>query len=274
MENLKTKTLILLVIMTIFCVYFTIYTFKTLNPKTEVIVQEEFIPYSNYDFSKLRNKPYYAYDDDNYSSMFGIDVAAHQEKINWQKVKITGVDFAYIRLGYRGATEGKLNTDFEFERNYLGATNNNIKVGVYWYCQAINTKEAIEEAQYVLDVLNDRHLDLPIAFDFEETYLSTSEVSRIHDLTKTERTNIAKAFVEYMNLHNQEVIIYTNLDWVDNYYENDFLSNQKIWFAQYSEQPQLDLPFMIWQYTDRGYVKGVDRNLDLNIMFIQKSDQN
>lgn len=274
MQKPQTKTLILLTILTLFCVIETIYVHSILFTKKPEVIKPDIIPYTNYDYRCFKGKEYLTYEDENYTSLFGIDVAAHQDIIDWQKVKAVGVDFAYIRLGYRGATEGKLNTDLQFEYNYKNAKENNILVGIYWYCQAINVDEAIKEAEYVLDVLDNRDLDLPIAFDFEETFLSEIEPSRMHDLDSKQRTDIARAFVEYMKENNQEVIIYTNLLWARDYYDNDFLSKQKIWFAQYSDIPELDLPFMIWQYTDLGYVNGIDRNVDLNIMFILTHAEN
>lgn len=246
----------------------------------EEIVEEygekiEIVPYTNYDWSHLKkNDLRYSYEDDNYTSMFGIDVAAHQDKINWSKVKEAGVEFAYIRLGYRGALEGILHTDEQFERNYKGASDNEIKLGVYWYAQPANIYEAVEEAKYVLDVLGDRNIDLPIVLDFEETEFYTGELSRMHDMSPTDRTKVAKAFCDEIIKNNHEVIIYTNLYWAETFYDWNVLSDYPVWYAQYATYPNFDKPFVMWQYTDNGYIDGIDRNVDFDILFICKNDQN
>ena len=259
--------LTILICISLFITFLYLILFKNKDEEDNDIV---LVPYNDYDFSKLSNHPYLTYEDDRYTSMFGIDVAAHQETIDWKKVKESGVEFAYIRLGYRGASEGKLNVDLEFERNYLEATKNDIKVGVYWYSQPINTEEAIEEAKFVLDVLDGRHLDLPIVYDFEETILPNDKISRIHDMNKQERTEVAEAFCEYMISAKQDVMLYTYLDWSENYYEEYLLEKYPIWFAQYEEYPQFEKPFVMWQYCDEGQIDGIEHKCDLDIMFILK----
>lgn len=238
---------------------------KTIKDTNEIVD----VKYTGYDFNLLNNYPYYTYEDDNYTSMFGIDVAAHQETIDWKKVKEAGVEFAFIRLGYRGASEGKLNVDLEFEYNYKNAIKNDIKVGVYWYSQPINEIEARQEAQFVLDVLNNRHLDFPIAYDFEETILD-DELSRMHYTNKEDRTKMALAFCEEIEKANKEVMLYTYLYWAENYYDWSLLDKYPVWFAQYEEKPQFDRPFIIWQYSDNGNIDGINKPCDLNIMFIAK----
>ena len=256
------------------------YSFITIIFKDKTIEEKpqeekiELVPYADYDFNKLSIFGNMSYEDDNYTSMFGIDVAAHQETIDWKKVKEAGVEFAYIRLGYRGATEGVLHTDLEFENNYKGAIENGIKVGIYWYSQPINEKEAYAEARYVINELNGRHIDLPIAYDFEETYFSDGTISRMHDMSKQDRTNMALTFCEELNRNGYDTIIYTNLDWIRNYYDMDKLKKYPIWLALYSNTPSNDYPFIMWQYTDTGTIDGIDHFVDLDIMFIRKNDQN
>lgn len=237
--------------------------------KEDMENMEEFVPYTGYDFNKLSNYPYYKYEDANYTSLFGIDVSAHQETIDWEKVKDAGVEFAYIRLGYRGAVEGKLNVDLEFERNYSQAVKNGIKVGVYWYAQPVSIEESRQEAQFVLDVLGGRHLDFPIVYDFEETELP-DELSRMHGMSKNDRTKMAIAFCEQIKTAGQDVMLYTYLYWAENYYEWYLLEKYPIWFAQYDSYPQFERPFMMWQYTDEGHIDGIEPKCDLDIMFILK----
>lgn len=206
--------------------------------------------------------------------MFGIDVAAHQETIDWKKVKEAGAEFAYIRLGYRGAVEGILHTDLEFEKNYKGATENGLKVGIYWYAQPANEQEAIEEAQYVISVLNGRQLDLPIAFDFEETEFNDGSISRMHGMSGADRTKMAVTFCNEILKNHYDVMIYTNLYWADNYYNWNELEGYPIWFAQYANYPKLNRPLVMWQYDEYGYIDGVEGHVDLDLLFIYKNGQN
>ena len=108
------------------------------------------------------------YDDDRYEIRHGVDVSHHQGEIDWNKVKNAGFDFAFLRIGFRGyGEEGTLNPDKQFNANYSGAKNAGLDVGIYFFAQAVNEKEAVEEADYVLELLGGRKLDLPIVYDPE-----------------------------------------------------------------------------------------------------------
>lgn len=247
-------------------------------PKEQPITKEEnvleIIPFTDFDWTKLHGDEYYKYEDYNYTSMFGIDVAAHQGVIDWKKVKEAGVEFAFIRLGYRGALEGILHTDEQFEANYKNAKQNGIKIGVYWYCQPANEEEAIEEANYVISVLGNRHLDLPIVCDFEETEFADGSLSRLHGFSKDEYTKLAIAFCEKIKKHNEDVMLYSYPYWMERCFNMEELSDYPLWIASYTDSPLCDLPFVAWQYTDKGYVDGINRTVDLDILFIRKNDQN
>lgn len=273
------KTLIISIILIVVLIAGTVITIFVINnskqeepPQEEIVIEYE--PYTDYDWSNLNREGYYSYEDDKYTSLFGIDVAAHQGTINWEKVKNAGVSFAYIRIGYRGAVEGILHEDLEFENNYEGATSNNINTGIYWYSQPINEEEAIEEARFVLDILDDRDLDLPIVYDLEETFFYDGSQSRMRGLKPSEYTKMAVAFCNEILKNHHEVMIYTNLDWALNHYIWSELEDIPIWFAQYDSIPRLNKPFVIWQYSETGIVDGIDTNVDLDIIFIRKNDQN
>ena len=232
------------------------------------------IPYSGYDYSLINKDDLYSYEDRKYDSLAGIDVSSYQGDIDWYKVKQDGIDFAMIRIGYRGSLTGILHVDRKFERNYKSAIENNIKVGIYFYSQAANIKEAADEARFVIKVLDNKHLDLPIVYDYEETYFENGVYSRIHELGVSERTNNAPTFLNIINNSQYDSMLYTNLEWADYYYNLDLLDNQLIWFAQYNRKPQFEKPFVIWQYTNEGTIDGIEGYVDLNLMFIQKNDQN
>ena len=232
------------------------------------------IPYSGYDYSLINKDDLYTYEDRKYDSLAGVDVSSYQGDIDWHKVKDAGIDFAMIRLGYRGSLTGILHIDRKFEQNYRNAVSNNLKVGIYFYSQATNIKEVTDEVRFILDVLDNRHLDLPIAYDYEETYFENGTYSRIHELSLTERTNNAFTFLKLVNDTSYEAMLYMNLEWADNYYDLNKFENKLVWFAQYNRKPQFEKPFVMWQYTNEGIIDGIDGNVDLNLMFKQKSDQN
>lgn len=98
----------------------------------------------------------------------GIDVSAHQGEIDWARVKASGVDFAMIRVGYRGYETGKIMEDSQFKRNASQAAANGIKVGIYFYSAAINETEALEEAAWVVSKIAPYRITYPVVFDFEE----------------------------------------------------------------------------------------------------------
>ena len=276
-EILKSPILILALMIVIIIFGFVLVDLiykdePTIEKDEEEVI--EIIPYTDYDWNNLNKDGLYVYEDDKYKSMIGIDVAAHQETIDWKKVKEAGIEFAYIRLGYRGATEGILHTDLEFEKNYKGATENGIKVGVYWYAQPANVQEVIEEAKYVVSVLNNRQLDLPIAFDFEETEFSDGTISRMHGMSGSDRTKMAVTFCNEILKNHYDVMIYTNLYWAETFYNWNELQDYPIWYAQYATYPNFNRPFVMWQYSDSGSIDGIDRSVDMNILFIRKSDQN
>lgn len=197
---------------------------------------------------------------------FGIDVSKHQGKIDWSKVKTSGVKFAMIRCGYRGYTAGGINEDIEFLNNVKGAYNNGIKVGLYFYSSAINEKEAVEEANYVLNLINkygiNNYITYPIAFDIEDF-----EGTRNYNLTTEERTNIAKAFCNTIKNAGYKPMIYSYTYFLENKLNMDKLSSYDIWIADYYGNTWYNREFTMWQYTDKGNINGITGNVDLNYVY-------
>ena len=239
----------------------------------EETAQDEWKNEMSIDFDKIdRSDGHYSYEDDNYSSLFGIDVSTYQNEIDWQKVKADGVDFVFIRIGRRGATTGLLYEDDLFETNYAGAKENGLKVGVYFFSQAISEKEAREEADWVKKHLSGKQIDFPVVYDCEEVVLE-DEISRMSELGKEEITSNAIAFAQRLSRHRYETIIYTNAYWAEEVYDMDRLTELPIWLAQYDvDVPVFEHPFFLWQYSDAGEIDGVKGPVDLNIMFIPKED--
>ena len=224
-------------------------------PKT--VIRNEYINGDNFKY----------YEDDKYTSRLGIDVSAHQKDIDFNKVKNDGISFVFIRLGYRGYSEGHLNLDETFLDNYHKAKEAGLDVGVYFFSHAIDEKEAIDEAYFVRDNIKGLELDLPIVYDLEDIDYDTS---RLVDVSGEQRTKNAMAFAAKIEEFGYKPMIYTNLDWTINHYDLEQIMNYDIWYAQYSDYPDFKYYYEIWQYTDSGRVNGIDVPVDINMMLVEK----
>ena len=243
---------------------------KEEEPPQEIIEENE--PVIDYSKIEVISGKYY-YEDDNFSSSFGIDVSEFQDDIDWKKVKEDGVEFVYLRIGRRGATTGLIYEDGKFLQNYEGVKQNGLKLGVYFFSQAKDEAEALEEAAWVKEHLKGKQIDLPIVYDCEEVILE-DEPSRLDGIEKEQHTKNTIAFLEDMKKSGYDVMVYTYLYWADTYYDMEQISKYPIWFAQYdTEVPKLDWPISIWQYSNQGTINGINEPTDLNIMFIRKNDR-
>ena len=241
----------------------TVLLLSDLHKKDEDIILDKGL----YDF-KLLNKDgrYYSYEDDRFTSLAGIDVSEHNKSIDFKKVRESGIDFVFIRIGWRGYTEGVLHPDTNFEKYYKDAKDNGLLIGVYFFSQAANEEEAIAEARMVLQILDDRKLDLPVVYDFENI---TGDEARTDGISKEQCTKNALAFMKTIGA-KYETALYANSNLLKNYYDMDILKDCKLWYAQYNEEPSCDYDFFIWQYSNEGSVPGIEKETDLDIMFISK----
>ena len=199
----------------------------------------------------------------------GVDVSAWQgEDVDWGKVKRQGMDYAFIRIGYTSLDTFKMNEDSCFEINYQAARDANMMVGVYYYSCATTMDEAQQEAEFVLDTLQERELDLPVVFDFEYA-------GRIKDKykSKAETTSNILAFLNYIDENSEyEPMFYsyrniTDPTWSPKFNVEMIDAKYKVWLAQYSEDIGYSRPMTFWQYTSSGEVKGIDGNVDCNFWF-------
>lgn len=206
------------------------------------------------------------YNSPQVQTLCGIDVSNHQGEIDWDAVATDGVDFAYIRIGYRGyGAKGIMEIDERFESNYNEARRVGIKVGVYFYSQATNEAEAIEEAEFVLEILDGRELDYPIAYDWE---YAENDNARTNGMTGSQITLCAKAFCDEINNSGREVIIYFNCEIGYFEYDLNILNKHNFWLAEYKDLPSFLYRYSIWQYSCTGKVNGINGNVDLNIEFL------
>ena len=208
---------------------------------------------------------YISYLGDSPKTMRGIDVSEHQREIDWQMVAADGVEFAMIRVGYRGYTEGKIREDAYFRQNIEGAKAAGIKVGIYFFSQAITVQEAREEAEFVLSLISDYEIDFPVAFDWE--IIGGDEQARTDGLDNETLTDCALVFCSIIENAGYEssVYFYRRLGYFE--YDLSKLAHLTFWVGAPGELPDFYYEHDIWQYSFTGNVNGIEGDVDLNIYF-------
>ncbi len=231
------------------------------------------MPNINVTFSKLNNSNFYYsngmtyYQDGEKKSSAGIDVSFAQKEIDWMKVRDAGIDFAMVRAGYRGYESGLLNKDEFFDRNMTGAQRAGIETGVYFYSQAVNEAEAVEEADFVLSMIDKYSVTYPVAFDWEPV---TSDTARTDTLSGEELNRCALAFCRRIEERGYRPIIYASLNLLREKYDKysvDVISDYDLWLAEYKRRPEFPYQFKMWQYSDEGTVDGIDYPTDINLFY-------
>ena len=229
------------------------------------------VPKCPYDLSLLETDgetgyKSYADEESGVTARFGIDVSEFQgEEIDWQQVKDAGVEFVFVRLGYRAYGEnGELVPDAMYDRNVQGALDAGLDVGVYFFSQAASALEAVEEAEFVLEHVRPYEITCPIVYDTEEIRW---DEARTDQNTDREFTNYCKVFCETVEHAGYEAMIYSNLKWMSFTLDLSELTEYDLWYADYHEIPQCPYEYRIWQYSESGMVPGIGANVDLNLWF-------
>ena len=193
----------------------------------------------------------------------GIDVSSHQGNIDWASVKAAGINFAIIRVGYRGSQTGALVEDSCFKKNIQGATANGINVGVYFFTQATTEAEAVEEASMALTLCSGYNLSYPIFVDTE----NGSGAARANGLDKGSRTACVAAFCKTIANGGRKAGVYASKSWYNNKIDASAFSNYFIWVAQYNTTCNYKGKYNMWQYSSKGSVPGIKGNVDVNIAY-------
>ncbi|MCX4339780.1 MAG: glycoside hydrolase family 25 protein [Lachnospiraceae bacterium] len=202
---------------------------------------------------------------DNGSAKLGIDVSKWNEEIDWAAVKEAGIEFAIIRCGYRGASTGALVIDPRYEENIEGAIEAGIPVGVYFFTQARDEIEAVEEASMVIRLIEDYDVDYPVFLDSE----SAGGKGRADGLDSDERTRAHRAFLQTIQAAGYETGVYASRNWLNDRLDMTRLSDYRIWLAEYADVPTYDeYYYHMWQYTSKGTVNGISTNVDLNLCYM------
>ena len=204
------------------------------------------------------------------ASSEGIDVSSYSGNIDWKKVKGSGIDFAMIRVGGRGYGEtGEMYTDERALEYINGAKSEGIKVGAYFFSQAITTEEAVEEADYVKTVLGDIKLDYPVAYDWE---IIKDDDARTDSVSANQATECARAFCDRIKELGYTPILYSPSRELYFKYDLSRLADIDIWYCEYANAPTFYYEFSMWQYSATGTIDGIEGAVDLNICFTNVAD--
>ncbi len=196
------------------------------------------------------------------SGTMGIDVSKWNGTIDWKAVKNSGVSYVIIRVGYRGSSVGSLVEDPKFAANIKGATNAGLKVGIYFFSQAVDEVEAVEEASMVLDRISGYKISYPIFIDVE------ASGGRADGISKETRTAVCKAFCQTIQREGYTAGVYSNKSWLTSKLDAGALGAYKIWLAQYRDTPTYTGKYDLWQYRSTGRVSGISGDVDMNISYL------
>ena len=196
-------------------------------------------------------------------SQLGIDVSSHQGEIDWEQVKAAGVEFVMLRVGYRGLDQGGLYEDEYAQINYAGAKAAGLKVGAYFFSQAITPEEALKEAEFALVITKGWSLDMPLVYDWE---YSGAE-NRVAAMTAPQVTECAQLFCETVKKAGFTPMVYFNPDIGRNFLHLEALKDYPFWLAMYDQDFTYDYKVDMWQYTCEGSVPGIVGNVDINLYF-------
>ncbi len=228
------------------------------------------IPVNSY---KLENfyidDGYMAYHDDegNKLSRLGVDLSYHQEHVDFAALKESGVEFVMLRCGYRGYSEGGLVKDEKFDEYARACNEYGIPLGVYFFTQAVSVEEAVREAEFTIDLIRDYDISYPVAFDTE--YVSDKGArTNLTEIEEDLRSDMCIAFCEKIREAGYYPMIYASENWIRRDLDYEKLQDYDFWAPQYLEENDFMYDFTIWQYTERGFIKGVDEEVDLDISMV------
>ena len=211
----------------------------------------------------------FTYDDRGYltcsagNAVLGIDVSEHQQDIDWQQVKAAGIEYVMIRIGWRGQIQGKLTEDTKAQANYAGAKAAGLKIGAYFFSQAVTEQEAVAEAEFAMNLIRNWELDMPLVFDWEQVEAG----DRTADMDPRLLTDCAIAFCDTVALAGYDPMIYFNPFQAEHLLHLEELTAYPFWLAMYTDE--MDYPYAVrmWQYSCTGTVPGIPTDVDLNLWF-------
>lgn len=220
---------------------------------------------SNITLPESKKNGYSFYKDkDMTTSIAGIDVSEFQGYIDWQQVKNSGIEFAFIRIGCRTYDDGGIIFDERFKENLYSADRAGIKTGVYFFSQALTVEEATEEADAVIKAIEPFNITYPVVFDWE---VIVEDYARTDDISIESLADCCVAFCERIKEAGYTPMIYQNKSTLLFKVDLPRVKEYDIWLAEYNDEPTYYYDFKIWQYTSEGRVPGISTEVDMNISF-------
>ncbi len=236
----------------------------TFSYRDRILTALEGVPVSTFDASRFtldeRGRVQYAFGVE--KARTGIDVSYSQPDVDWKAVAADGIDFVFLRAGYRGYTEGGLYTDQMFEDHLTGALEAGLDVGVYFFSQAISPEEAEAEADRVLEILDGRKLAYPVAYDWEPVDSADARTASVDNATLT---RCAITFCERIKEGGYKPCLYLNQDQAYLSYDLTQLTDYPFWLADYRNTTDFFYDFDFWQYSHTGTVAGIPKPVDLDL---------
>ena len=199
------------------------------------------------------------------SYVYGIDVSEKNTVTDWKLVYDSGIRFVMIRAGYRGSISGDIVIDKLFSQNATLANRAGLDVGVYFFSQATNEKEAVEEASAVYELCKEKNICYPICIRIDQA----GGLGRADSLDKETRTKVAEAFMKTIEGFGYEPCVYASSNWLKTNIDMKKLSKYRIWMAQFNAKPVEDIYYDMWQYSSKGKVPGIEGEVYLSKSFIE-----
>lgn len=242
------------------------------NGETEWALISPYLPKHEYDFTKLvcQSDIMKYYEDGKQVSFVGVELSKYQEYVDFNKLKKAGVDFVMLRVGARGYGSGQLLMDEYFADNIKRAGDAGLLIGVYFFSQAVTEEEALEEANLVLQSIQDYNVVFPVAFDME--YIE-NDTARVEQLSRDEKTAITKTFLKTIKNAGYNTVIYGNKEWLMKRIDLSQLTDYDVWLSQYKDIPDYPYRFTMWEYTSTGTVDGVAGHVNMSISFIDYGEK-
>lgn len=246
----------------------------TPDGKEEWVLISPYLTKNTYDFTKIEEraglKRYM--ENGRQLSYVGVDISKQTGSVNFNGLKAAGVDYVMIRLGGRGYSTGQITLDENFKTNIEGAIAAGLDIGVYFYSQAVNQDEAIQEANFVVQNLEPYKgkVRYPVAFDME--FVSNDE-TRIDGLSREERTTVAQSFLEGVKAAGYVPMLYGDKEWLIKEIDLAKLQDYDVWLAQETDMPDYPYQYAMWQYSTSGVLNGITGDANLNICFIGYSQR-
>ena len=230
------------------------------EPTTEPTIPPEANPFDQYDFQYSKRNYLYCLKQE---SFVGVDVSAFQHDIDWNQVKASGVDFAMLRLGYRGwGAKGTLVKDEYIDQNLAGTAAAGIPIGAYFFSQATTLDEVYEEIEFMLEILGDYQLDYPIVLDWE---VANPTEGRVRNVTRRELTDMLRYFCDEMSARGFDPMVYFNWTQASRMIYLNELEDYPFWLALYQDRMTFPYRVEMWQYTSEGKVPGIEGDVDINV---------